>query len=421
MPRRLLYSLVLILFAGTAALLTAGGQSPSPPIVPAKHTELAPSVGKARDLSKLTPQQRVWLVAARQGMDWLRRTNKQDGRFVYGFVPELRTPLEGDSFTAQAGAAFALARAARFFGDEPSLAISRQSLLTLILDTTVDPRDKEIRHTAAPPQLVNRLSGQGQLILAIYELPQPGQDLLAQADQLCNYLRLQQHPSGALLVGEAGEDPKSAAQESALECAGVALHGLVRSQQLRPAPWKLDLARKARAFAQGCWEQKKTFGVAVSYGPALAEAYRLTREQAFADSAYAMADWLCELQYEAGDSVRAAWVGGFRPLVGGRAVQLAPDIRSAEAAECLAEMCRLARAAGNLPRLQRYSRALEESLRFLQTLQYSEKRTQHFVEEYRPALVGAFHASAQDGKMRIDYTQHALAALVAYLEHVAEY
>ncbi len=146
----------------------------------------------------------------------------------------------------------------------------------------------------------------------------------------------------------------------------------------------------------------------------------MTRESPFAEQVFALADWLCALQYEPGDTVRPSWVGGVRPLVNGQAVQGAPDIRTAEVAECLAHACRVARAADNLPRLQRYTRALEESLRFVQTLQYTEKRAQHFVENYRPALLGAFHASAQDGKMRIDYTQHAVSALVLYLEHVAE-
>ncbi len=214
-----------------------------PPVVPAKHTEVA---GKMRDLGKLTPQQRLWYLAARQGMDWLRRTNKQDGKFVYGFLPDLRVPLDGDSYTAQAGAAFALARAARFLGDEPSLAISRQALLTLLVETTVDARDREIRHTAAPPQLVNRLASHGQLVLAIHELPGAGQDLLEQADQLCNYLKHQQLPNGALWVTEGGADPKLAAEESALECAGLALQAIVRSQQVRPAPWKLDVAQGPR-------------------------------------------------------------------------------------------------------------------------------------------------------------------------------
>jgi len=60
-------------------------------------------------------------------LDWLRRTNKPDGRFVYGFLPALCTSMEGDSYLRQAGAAGALAAAARYFGDEASTAIARQA------------------------------------------------------------------------------------------------------------------------------------------------------------------------------------------------------------------------------------------------------------------------------------------------------
>jgi hypothetical protein len=395
-----------------AAALAGVAQSPQSPVVPA--------AAKTRDLTKLTAAQRFAYVSARQAMDWLRRTNRQDGKFVYGFLPELRVPLEGDSYSAQAGAAYALARSAAYFGDEPSLAISRQALLTLLLETAVDSQDKTVRHTAAPAHLVNRLSSQGHLVLAIHALPRAGKDLLEQGEQLCNYLRKQQQNNGALLVTEAGEDVKTPSSDAAQECAGIALQGVLCSQKVQPAPWKLEMARKELAFTHGCWQRQKSFALAVSHIPASAEAYLLTHEHAYADEAYAMADWLCSLQYEQGDAVRAMWVGGFRPWVDGRALPLAPDIRSAEAAESLAAACRVARAAGDLPRWQRYSRALEEGVRFLRTLQYAEGRMQHFVEGYRPALLGGFHASAQDGKLRIDYTQHALAALVGYLEHAVE-
>jgi hypothetical protein len=418
MRRRLLYALFVLLPGGVIFIMVAtGAQGPPSPVVPAKLVESAPPpAARGQDPAKLTPQQRLCSVAAHRGMDWLRRANKQDGKFVYGFLPDLRAPLEGDSFTAQAGAAFALARAARFFADEPSLAVSRQAMLTLLLETTTDPQDKDARHTAAPPQLVNRLASQGQLVLAICELPVAGKDLLDQADQMCNYLRKQQQPNGALLVTETGDDMKSASREDALACAGLALHGLVRSQKLRPAPWKLDVASKARAFAQSCWLQKKNVPLVVSHTPACAQAYLLTQEQPYADLVFAMNDWLCTLQYAPSDTTRTDWAGGFRPWTDGQAAALAPDIRSAEAAESLAEACRVARAAGDLPRLQRYTRALEACLQFLLTLQYTENRVQHFVEAYRPAIVGAFHASAQDGKLRIDCTQHALSALVMYLE-----
>ncbi len=133
-----------------------------------------------------------------------------------------------------------------------------------------------------------------------------------------------------------------------------------------------------------------------------------------------MNDWLCALQYRQALPERASWLGGFQPWVDGKAVPMSPDISSGGAAVSLAEACRLAKAVGDVQHYQRYRQALESALQFLTTLQYSEANTQHFAEWYRPAVVGAFHASFQDGNLRLDYAQHTLSAFVLYLQHVAD-
>jgi hypothetical protein len=79
----------------------------------------------------------------------------------------------------------------------------------------------------------------------------------------------------------------------------------------------------------------------------------------------------------------------------------------------------VAKQAGDEERYYRYRRALESCLQFITTLQFTESNTQHFKEGYRETLVGGFYASHQDGVLRIDYTQHAVCALILYLEHVA--
>ena len=103
----------------------------------------------------------------------------------------------------------------------------------------------------------------------------------------------------------------------------------------------------------------------------------------------------------------------------GRVVTAEPQVGSAAYAEGLAAACRIARARGDLPRYRRYRDSLERCLQYLTTLQYSAANTQHFAEWYRPVLVGGFHASHEDGNLRIDYTQHAVCALVHYLAYVA--
>ena len=77
---------------------------------------------------------------------------------------------------------------------------------------------------------------------------------------------------------------------------------------------------------------------------------------------------------------------------------------------------RTARQAADLDRYRRYAGAMQLDLQFTTRLQYTEAVTGHFAEWYRPRLVGGFHASHQDGDLRIDYTQHAVSALVQFLD-----
>src|SRR5437660_7751756 len=181
----------------------ATGNTPRPPARP----EAEPP---ARDLSKLPPLLQQMYFSAQRGADWLHRSNRPDGRFAYGYLPALKMPLEGDHYLRQLGTAFALARAARFTKDERYTAVARQAVLRLLLDTAVDPSDPQVRATTLPSLVVNRLAAAGLLVLAIHELPAPGDDLLEQAEQLCHFIRKQQRSDGSLSYADHAEDPKAA-------------------------------------------------------------------------------------------------------------------------------------------------------------------------------------------------------------------
>jgi hypothetical protein len=389
------------------------------PAPPAPHDGDKPAAG--RDLSKLSPLQQQMYLSVQRGADWLYRVNRPDGRFVYGYLPALNTAMEGDHYLRQVGAAFALARAARFTGDDRHVARATQAVLTLLGDTATDPKDPQVRYTSLPPAVVNRLAAAGLLVLAIHELPDPQEDLLKQSDQLCNYLRKQQRADGSLCYGDNPDDPKAAGEDpdGVNYYPGEALYGLMRSQQHRPAAWKTEVVRKAVAYYHPYWRDHKNLAFVPWQTAAYAEAYVLTKEQPFADCVNEMNDWVCTLQYERLDPRHPLWVGGFMGWADGKPVESAPQAGSASFAEGLAEACRVAREAGDVARHRRYSEALERCLQFLATLQYTDANTQHFAAWYRPRLVGAFHASDQDGNLRIDYTQHAVSAMVQYLAQVA--
>jgi hypothetical protein len=360
------------------------------------------------------------LLSAERGADWLYRMNGVNGRFLYGFLPALKADMEGDNYLRQIGAACALARAARFTGEERYAARATQAVLALLDETTADPDDPHVRRCALPSLLVNRLGAAGLLVLAVNELPAPQADLLDKSEQLCNFIRRQARADGSLRCDDAEEAGAAAdSPEGVAAYPGLALHGLARSQQHRPAAWKLDLLRKAVGHYRPWWQAHKGMAFVPPQTAACAEAYLQTKEAAFAEFAAEMNDWLCGLQYEQIDPRRMLWYGGFMGWADGRKVESAPDVGSAACAESLAAARRVARAAGDLARHQRYTDALERSLQFLATVQYTDANTQHFADWYRPRVVGAFHASHQDGNLRIDYTEHAVSALVQYLEPVA--
>lgn len=394
---------------------------PSPIVQTSRVVPAPPTLQKPRDLAKIPDGAQPIYFCAERATDWLRLANRADGRFKYGLQPALKTNLDGDNYLSQVGAGFALARAGRYFCDERITAVARQSLLTLLLETMPDPDDKSCRCSAAPPLAISRLHANGTLVLAIHELANPGTDLLDKADELCNYIRKQQRPDGSLLVTIGPNLVRGHSPDGEAENAGWAMHGLIRSCKRRPADWKLDIVRKARGYYHDSWQTNRSIACVASQTPAYAEAYLLTKEKEFADTVFAMNDWLVGLQYrDEFESTRAHWAGGFPRSQNNKVESTTPDISSARAAVSLAEACRVAKHAGDLPRLQRYERALLNNVQFLMKLQYTSYNTDHFTPTFRPNIIGAFFASHQDGNIRIDYTQHALTAMVQYLDAVIE-
>jgi hypothetical protein len=412
---------LFVLSAGGITLLSLGrGQDQPPAPAPTATTPPVetPANPPARDFSKLPPLQQQMYLTARRGADWLLRTNRTDGHFDYGYLPALATMLEGDHYLRQAGAAFALARAAQVTGDERYAVVGRQAVLRLLLSTATDGQDPPVRHTTLPSVVVNRLAAAGMLVMAVNELPSPGTDLLEQSEQLCAFIRQQQRPDGSLSYADPGADASD--PDGLSYYPGEALYGLVLSQRHRPAAWKTDLVRKALGYYRGWWREHRSLAFVPWQTAAYAEAYLLTREQPFADFVNEMSDWVCALQYTMLDQNHPLWVGGFMDWVEGKPAEVAPQISSASYAEGLAEACRVARQAGDLGRYQRYRETLERCLQFLATLQYTEATTRHYADWYRPVLLGGFFAAHQDGTLRIDYTQHAVCALSLYVQHLAD-
>ena len=199
----------------------------------------------------------------------------------------------------------------------------------------------------------------------------------------------------------------------------MALCGLMRSLERHPAPWKMELVRKALSYYAPWWREHRNPVFIPWHTAAYTQAYLRTKDKVFAEFVGEMNDWLCDRQYDQLDPNHPLWWGGFMNWVDGQAMAAPPQVTSALYAESLVEACRMARESADLHRFRRYREALERCLQFLITLQYSDGNTKHFTPWYRQRLLGGFHASHQDGALRIDYTHHAVCAMIRYLSYVA--
>jgi hypothetical protein len=415
MRTRIRTSLVLALAGLLTWSLTRGQEQP-----PTPPSATPPAQPPVRDWGKLNELQRQMLLHTQRGAEWLYRMNGAKGRFVYGIHPAVADFMEGDDYLRQASAAFALARAARFLGEDRYTVRAAQAILSLLLDTAVDPNDPQVRSCSLPPAVVNRLGAAGLLVLAIHELPDPQKDLLDQSEQLCNYIRRQARADGSLRCHDGSEDKQPDAPAAVEAYAGLALYAVAHSQRQCPAAWKAELLRKAVGVYHPWWKAHKSLAFVPWQTAAYAEAYALTKDKAFAQCVLEMNDWLCGLQYDQFDGRLVKWYGGFKSWSNGGAVESAPGIGTALYAESLSNACRLARELADVKRHDRYTNALGSAVQFLSTLQYTSANTAHFESEFRDRyLAGGFHASRHDGDLRIDYTAQAVSALVQYLEQTA--
>ena len=409
-----LASLTLLVSLGCAGLmmlsLTCGQEAATRSVRP------VPASKPTRDLSRLKPLERQFYAAATRGAGWLGRMNEKKGRFVHGWIPAINAPLDGDHPLRQAGAAFSLARAACFLRDDNHAALATQAVLALLEDTALKP-DRSCRVPVLTGTVVNRVATASLIVLAINELPTPADDVLTASEQLCDFLRLQQQADGSFLLNEpiAGGTPITLDAEQIAQYSGMALCALVRSQDRKPAAWKLTAVKKAMPFYMKWWHDHKHREFALWHSAAYAEAYLSSRDRTFAEAVFEINDWVSGQQFERLDPAHPQWLGGFQNA------GAAPDVMSALCAGSLIEGCRVTRQLGDIARHERYTAAAEGALQFLATLQYTEANTQHFTEWYRNGvLVGGFHASQTDGNLRLDYNQHCVSALVQYLRYVAQ-
>jgi hypothetical protein len=340
--------------------------------------------------------------------------HQPNGRFRPGIDPALGKATEDDHFIRQALGGFALARAARLTGEEKYAVKAGQTILSLLAETPKDPTNPSCRKPALPAVLCNRVGAAAYLALAIYELPDADPALLQCGEELCQFLRGYLQPDGSVRVVDAGDPPDP---DAANLYAAPAVAALAQSCRAAPAEWKKEALSRGAAYYRKQFRSNPHPALVPWLTAAFAEMHVQTKDPAYADAVFEMCDWLRQLPYDSPDHQRAAWRGGFPPVVDGKVVRSAPTVETSYYAMGLADACRMIRQMDrpDAARYDQYRDCLTRALQFLTTLQYGDENTQHLAAHFRPAVVGAFHPSHTDGSLRVDHTAAAVAALSQYL------
>jgi hypothetical protein len=395
------------------AVLPAGGVAP----VPAAGNEIPLAQFDPIAAFPQTTQNSVRAVVT--GANWLARMNQPQGRFLPGYRPALRQPIDADHDLKQAKAALAMAQAARFTGNERHAAVAGQSLLALLALTKPDPADANCRIPVASSMSCNRVGFAALLALGISELPGADDKLLAEAEKLCEFLHRQLRTDGSVhYVDSPNEHPLKVDPAGVNEYPGLALQAIAVSNRVKPATWKSDALKKGLENYRAFFRANPHATLASTLLPAFTELFLQTKSNDAATAVFELADWLLALQYPAGDPRHPAWAGGFK---NGQSTESEPGSDCGSCVSAAACAYTVLRFNPDLTRAAKYKAAVTDGAAFLCGLQYTEPNTRHFENGFRAnTLIGGFYRTPTDGNLHVENTAAAISGLIRFLGCGAE-
>ena len=257
------------------------------------------------------------LDAARRGGEYLVRSLGPQGRYAY-----LVHPADGRAdgtygWLRHAGATYALFEAYEEFQAPEFLEAGRRALEYL--------RRRLVDDAATHGQMLFEVAGEeeqkvGGAGLALVAWAQYASVTGDRSDletmrALARFIVGRQYPDGHYRANaDVDRETGSHRKTEPIYYTGEATLGLVRLYALDPQPAVLDAARRAAAWIinvrdAGATDETREHDHWMAY--ALADLYRLTRDESYAAQAFAIARAIATKQYAPGRAPAADWIGAF--------------------------------------------------------------------------------------------------------------
>jgi AMMECR1 domain-containing protein len=334
--------------------------------------------------------------AIEEGTEYLLRSQRSDGGFVYEYAPATGEYVTGDNLVRQVATAWVLAALERRAGT-----VRLRAALTRALDW-ISARTRRASHHSSGLVVADDpdVAQLGAVAFGLLTVVTVGDGALrATATRFADAILSLQQADGRFHT----HFPPATEPEAEDFFPGEAMLALMHLHMREPdARYPEALKRAFRYYREHFRRRRSTAFVAWQMA-AYAHLFRLTRERQYADFVFEMADAILSIQHVGAAVPYPDYVGGYRSL-------RVPGVTSATYNEGVLEAYDLARITGDRERTARYQRAALLGALFTLRLQFTRENTYYIAHADR--VLGAFRASLADSTLRIDHTQHALNSLL---------
>lgn len=319
--------------------------------------------------------------------------NPGTGLLHYAYYPSRDVYSDSNSYTRQVAVLWAMARLNEFFGNDLLRPVLQKSLDYYLGFQQAAKTGIYLNIGSRPNIAFNAFA-----ILALLHFPEyPDSD--GWIRRLADGILGEQKEDGSFIL-----DFKSDSAGGIDYYPGETLLALTRVYEKTREKRYLAAAEKAFPYYRDYWRGKKNTAFVPWHSQADYHLYLATGREDVARFVFEMSDWILDQQN------LSPWPdekGGFRRP---------PGNSTSSYLEGLNDAFETARLAGDTARMERYGVAIRQGIRFAMQTQYTWSHAFFLANPDR--AVGGFRQSLANNEQRIDYTQHAVFALMKALETV---
>jgi len=339
------------------------------------------------------------------GGDFLVRMQNPDGSYQYEYYPEIDRYSTDNNILRHTGVVYSLVLLYEYSHETRYLESAKKGADFLLQHLEyIDDDTAYIFHDDDA-----KLGGAGLAVIALVELEtaeKTGKYLDIIKD-LTNFILFMQEDTGKYKSYYIDEGEYVSSGDSYIY-PGEAMLALVRAYTLFEDQRYLASLERAYDYYSIAFAQDPTTEFTPWTAQAFVRLYEISPKQKYANFVFAMEDWLTSQQY-LDNAPRPDYLGAYGTMD-------IPSITAGVRSEGVSDAYILAKKLGYEEKAERYKQSILLASNFLMKLQHTEANTKTYL--HPEVGTGAFVYKVGDTAARVDYTQHAISAMIKTLTYV---